>query len=77
MHSSIIIRLDEDTAALLDAAACHMRQSKSDIVCNLIQKEFSHKVNGLEAMSDCVGVLTDAPADLSTNKKYLRSLISR
>jgi hypothetical protein len=75
--SSIIIRLDEDTAAPLDATACHMGQSESDIVCNLIQREFSHKENGLEAMSDCVGVLADAPADPSTKKNYLWSPISR
>ena len=71
MAATLTIRLDETTARQLEEASSRSGRSKSDIVRDLIRNSLSYESNGLEAMSDCVGVLKDAPADLSTNKKYL------
>jgi len=72
MSATLTIRLDEASAQHLEEASRRSGRSKSDIVRDLIKKSLTYQSTGLDAMSDCVGVLKDAPADLSTNKKYLK-----
>lgn len=75
MDTSLTIRLDETSARELEEAAKRSGRSKGEIIRELIRSHLRKENESiLDAMQDCVGLLQDAPCDLSTNKKYLKNI---
>lgn len=74
MSVSLTIRLDEETAMVLEREVRRTRRSKGRIVRNaIITHVRGEKPSALDAFAKYVGTI-DGPADLSTNKRYLKTL---
>jgi hypothetical protein len=74
MGVSLTIRLDEETAMVLEREVRRTRRSKGRIVRDAIVTYVRvEKPSALDAFAKYVGTI-DGPADLSTNKRYLKTL---
>ncbi len=71
---SLTVRLDDTTAAVLEAEARRTRRSKGKIVRDAILTHVrSERKTALDALAEYVGIMS-GPADLSTNKRHLAGL---
>ena len=74
MSVSLTIRLDDETASVLEQEARRTRRSKGRIVRDAILTHVrSERRSALDTLTKYVGVMS-GPADLSTNKRYLADL---
>lgn len=74
MSVSLTIRLDDETAMVLEREARRTRRSKGQIVRDAIVTHVrGDKPNALDAFAKYVGTMA-GPSDLSTNKRHLASL---
>ena len=77
MANVLTIRLDPETAEAIEAEARRTGASRGEVVRAAIRDRLiSTRLSALHALRDLNGIVA-APADLSTNKKYLASLGGR
>jgi len=74
MSVSLTIRLDDETARVLEREARRTNRSKGRIIRDAIRTHVrSAEPSALDDLAKYVGVMS-GPADLSTNKRYLEGL---
>jgi hypothetical protein len=72
MGKSLTIRLDDATAAALDAAVRRTRRSRGELVREAVLAHVRvTQPTALDSLAEYVGAVS-GPADLSTNKAHLR-----
>jgi predicted transcriptional regulator len=73
MERTLTIRLDPETARLLDAESRATRRSKGEVVRRVLRERLRRRrTSALDALAQFVGVM-EGPADLSTHKRHLRT----
>ncbi len=75
----ITVRVDEQLQERLDAMAQSTGKSESQIVREAIAAYCTHSAErpncyDLAKSLGIIGIIKDAPADLSTNRKYLKGM---
>jgi hypothetical protein len=69
---TLTIRLDAETARLLEEASRATRRSKGEVVRQALRERLRRRrPTALDALSRFVGVM-EGPSDLSSNKEHLR-----
>jgi hypothetical protein len=72
MDRTLTIRLDAETARLLEQESKATRRSKGEVVRRALRERLRRRrPSALETLTRFVGVM-EGPADLSVNKKHLR-----
>ena len=75
--TTLTVKIPESLAAELDAEALHEHRSKSEVARDALssylhQKKRVQKISCYDLAKPFIGCVKDGPADLSSNKEYLK-----